>query len=88
MLLSYNSFISKFDDMHNLQIISKMYEVLELNHIKLLMINKDEKFDEKFILVLLQIIKADRNQSLNQEVSIKILKSFRTMYSLDLIKSN
>jgi hypothetical protein len=54
-------FIDKFDEDTNLDTVSKIYKVLDLSVIKLLMTSKYDLFDQKFILILLQIIKVNEN---------------------------
>lgn len=88
MLVSFNTFIDKFDDENNDAIVTLMYRELDLNIIKLLMISKTDLFDQKFILTLLGVIKTNEEELIDYNIAVKILKSFKTMYSLEVITSN
>lgn len=88
MLVTFNSFIDKFEDKFNDSIVTQMYQELDLIVIKLLMISKTDLFNQKFILTLLQVIKTNQNDLIDYNISIKILKSFKTMFSLEIITSN
>lgn len=88
MLVTFNSFIDKFEDKFNDSIVTQMYQELDLIVIKLLMISKTDLFNQKFILTLLQVIKTNQNDLIDYNIAIKVLKSFKTMFSLEIITSN